>query len=142
MDTILEKKSKVQQILNVFETGSITGDYSNVSIFADGPGDRRQITYGRSQTTEWGHLPKLIQEYVDAKGKVADFFKPYLSKLGKVSLVNDSALISKLKEAGKDPIMQSTQDVFFDEHYWAPAFKFMQTNGFKLPLSAMTASSS
>ena len=134
---ILEQKKKIQSILNVFETGSIGGDYGNVSIFSDGPKDRRQITYGRSQTTEWGHLPSLVKEYVQAEGKYSSFFQPYLPKIGKVSLVEDVKFINKLKDAGKDPVMQKTQDVFFDEHYWAPAYGFVKANGFTLPLSGL-----
>ena len=124
-------------MLNCFETGSPKGDYSNVSIFADGPGDRRQITYGRSQTTEWGHLQKLIDAYVDAKGAHADFFDDYVPLIGVKSLVNDKLFIAKLKEAGKEPLMQQVQDAFFDKHYWEPAYKFMTENGFTSPLAGL-----
>ena len=60
-DSITKKKDKIQSILNVFETGKPDGDYSNVTIFSDGPKGIRQITYGKSQTTEWGNLNKLIK---------------------------------------------------------------------------------
>jgi chitosanase len=136
-DSILNKKRKIQQILNVFETGSKTGDYSNISIFRDGPRRIRQITYGRSQTTEWGNLKKLIEDYTQTDGKYVNFFKPYLSKIGKVSLVGDQKFIDTLKEAGKEEIMQQTQDKFFDEHYWKPALKFMDEKGFTTALSGL-----
>src|SRR5215470_12651723 len=55
-----------ERVINVFETGSIQGNYAAISIFNDGPHDIRQITYGRSQTTEYGNLPELVRMYVDA----------------------------------------------------------------------------
>lgn len=135
--TITDKKEKIKSILNVFETGSTKGDYGCISIFEDGPGNLKQITYGRSQTTEWGGLPKLVTEYINNKGQYADQLRPYASRLGKVSLVGDKVLVETLKKAGSDPIMVKTQDAFFDNQYWAPAFKFMNDNGFKLPLAGL-----
>ena len=44
------------------------GKYGAISIFEDGPNDIRQITYGRSQTTEYGNLRELVQMYVEAGG--------------------------------------------------------------------------
>ncbi|MDO8423122.1 MAG: peptidoglycan-binding protein, partial [Parvibaculum sp.] len=41
-----------------------------------------------------------------------------------------------LKEAGRDPVMQDTQDAFFDRVYWAPAMKTATDFGFSSPLSA------
>jgi chitosanase len=134
---VLSKKGKIQSILNVFETGSLKGDYSKVSIFSDGPKDIRQITYGKSQTTEWGNLRKLILKYVEKNGQYSTFFRPYLSKIGTTSLVNDVAFINKLKSAGSDSIMKEAQDEFFDEQYWNPAIDFFKKNGFTLPLSAL-----
>jgi chitosanase len=54
------QKNKIIQVVNVFETGSIIGDYANVCIYADGPlgpDDKKikQITYGSSQTTKLGY---------------------------------------------------------------------------------------
>lgn len=135
--SILDKKDKIQSVINVFETGSIEGDYSEVSIFNDGPNDVRQITYGRSQTTEYGNLDDLIKAYVENKGEYSDFFKDYVDKIGKTSLVNDKEFISKLKLSGKDEIMKKTQDAFFDSHYWNPAFGFLTDNEFTLPLSGL-----
>jgi chitosanase len=137
LSNILSKKGKIQSILNVFETGSLKGDYSKISIFADGPKSMRQITYGKSQTTEWGNLNKLVKKYVDLNGQYSAFFRPYLSKIGKVSLVSDIAFINKLKSAGKDPLMIKAQDEFFDETYWIPAMRFVRDNKFTSPLSAL-----
>jgi chitosanase len=136
-DSVTKKKDKIQSILNVFETGKPDGDYSNVTIFSDGPKGMRQITYGKSQTTEWGNLNKLIESYSNKNGKHSEFFKPYVSKIGKISLVNDKKLITELREAGSDPVMKEAQDDFFDEHYWKPAFEFFKDNGFTQPLSML-----
>jgi len=136
-DIIVEKKNKIQSILNVFETGSKEGKYEKVTIFSDGPKNIRQITYGKSQTTEWGNLNKLIKSYSEKNGVYSEFFKPYVSKIGKVSVVNDKELIKKLKEAGEDPIMKETQNEFFDKYYWNPALEFFKENGFTHPLSML-----
>jgi chitosanase len=136
-DAVTRKKDKIQSILNVFETGKPNGDYSNVTIFSDGPKGMRQITYGKSQTTEWGNLQKLIKSYSKKNGKHSEFFKPYVSKIGRISLVNDKKLINELREAGSDPIMIEAQDNFFDEVYWKPALEFFKDNGFTHPLSML-----
>ena len=46
-----QQKTKILQIVNIFETGSKQGKYDNISIYADGKDNTKQITYGRSQTT-------------------------------------------------------------------------------------------
>lgn len=134
----IEDKIKIQQILNVFETGSINGDYSNVTVFADGPGNIRQITYGRSQTTEYGLLKELLQMYISAKGKYSNDFIPYISVIEKKPLVDDKKFKNLLKLAGKtDPVMKETQDKFFDEFYWEPALTWAINNKFTYPLSML-----
>lgn len=135
--TIIDKKNKIQSIVNVFETGSIKGNYGDISVFEDGPNDIKQITYGKSQTTEWGLLPVLVKEYIGNKGQYADALKPYVDRIGKVSLVGDKILIETLKKAGADPIMVKTQDEFFDKRYWQPAVTWADTNKFVLPLSGL-----
>lgn len=132
------KKEKIQGILNVFETGSIKGDYSNISIFADGPNRRRQITYGKSQTTEWGNLNKLISKYIDLGGTYSRELNNYEDVIGQRSLVDDKYFIKLLKDAAKnDPIMIKAQDQFFDTCYWKPAYKWAINNGFKENLSML-----
>ena len=42
------QQSAAQAVVNIFETGSIRGNYSDVTLL---PGDSGQLTYGRSQTT-------------------------------------------------------------------------------------------
>lgn len=133
------QKRVLEQTLNIFETGSRDGDYANISIFADGPGNRRQVTYGRSQTTEWGNLKELVAMYVAANGaKFAGSLKPFVAQIGKTSLVDNGTFKSLLKQAGReDPVMKTTQDAFFDKRYFLPAMAWADANGFTLALSAL-----
>lgn len=137
------QKRKIIQVINVFETGTPTGNYSNISIYADGPvvGGKpiKQITYGRSQTTEFGVLKKLVELYVSNNGQYANQLKPYLPKIGKQpSLCTDTVFKNLLKNAGQnDPVMKSTQDVFFDQLYYQPAYNWFTSMKFTLPLSLL-----
>ena len=64
MNLTKEQKSVIKRVINVFETGTADGDYGCISIYHDGPHNIRQITYGRSQTTEYGNLRALVDLYV------------------------------------------------------------------------------
>jgi chitosanase len=46
------KKTLIQRIVNIFESGSPEGKYDALVIYADGVNNSHQITFGRSQTTE------------------------------------------------------------------------------------------
>jgi chitosanase len=131
-------KNRIVSVINIFETGTPDGEYDNISIYADGKNKTRQITYGRSQTTEQGLLKDLIKSYVDNNGAYADALRPYLSKIGVSSLVNDSFFINTLKKAAQDDaVMRNTQDVFFDKRYYQPAIAFCKTTGMSYPLSML-----
>ena len=132
-----EIKTKIQKILNAIETGKPDGDYANISLYDDGPNHIKQITYGKSQTTEWGNLSKLIDLYILKKGKHAEQFRPYQDKIGRITLVHDQFLLTILKLAGSDPIMIEAQDEFFDEHYWQPAKEWFDEKKFTLPFSML-----
>ena len=114
-----QQKKKITQVINVFETGTINGKYDTIFIYADGPiigGSRiKQISHGRSQTTEYGVLKILVQQYIANNGIYANDMKPYVAKIGKQpSLSTDAIFKNTLKNAGKlDPIMRNTQDSFF-----------------------------
>jgi chitosanase len=141
-DTITpEVHRKCIQTLNVFETGSPEGDYSNVSIYKDGGGGAYyQITYGASQTTQDGNLDKLLYRYVDAAADdsaVAAMIQRYLPTKDNRSLYTNDSFIAALKRAGNEPLMQKLQDEFFDEVYFIPAYKRFKENGFTLPLSML-----
>jgi len=132
------QKSRIERIVNTFETGKPGGDYGAISLYADGPHGIRQITFGRSQTTEYGHLRELVARYIDAKGRWSQDLQPYLDRIGADPLVDDAAFKNLLRQAGrKDPLMREVQDRFFDEAYFQPAMRWAEQNGFTLPLSAL-----
>ncbi len=127
-----------ERIVNVFETGSIRGNYAAISIFEDGPNDIRQITYGRSQTTEYGNLRELVQMYVDTGGRFSEELREFVPRIGRVALVDDSRFKNLLRRAGaEDPVMRQTQDVFFDRRYFQPALRWADRNGFTRALSTL-----
>jgi chitosanase len=138
MNLTTEQKRICEQVINVFETGSPQGDYSAISIYNDGPHQMRQVTYGRSQTTEYGNLHELVQMYADAEGIYSDPLRPYIEKIGITPLCDDSLFKQLLRDAGKnDPVMSQIQDTFFDKRYFQPAMEWAAQNGFALPLSAL-----
>lgn len=131
-------KRLIERVVNVFETGKPDGNYAAVAVFSDGPHDIRQITYGRSQTTEYGNLRELIRKYVAANGKYSRKLKPFAEKVGSVALTDNEEFKDLLKKAGKeDAAMRRAQDAFFDERYFKPAMKWAKDNDFILPLSAL-----
>ncbi len=143
----LNIKNKIEQVVNVFETGVAEGDYGNMSIYADGKfsnGKRgvKQVTYGRSQTTEQGHLKTLLELYIEKGGQFAEQFKPYLPQFNKVEgsetvLSKNTAFHALLKNSALDPLMKSVQDEFFDKAYFQKAQTWATENGFKYPLSML-----
>ncbi len=133
-----QQKRICEQVINAFESGSAAGVYGAISIMDDGPHRVRQISYGRSQTTEYGNLEELLQMYVNNNGIYSAAIQPYLARIGVTPLVDDTVFRKLLKDAGtKDPVMQQVQDQFFDMRYFQPAMKWMDDNGFTLPLSAV-----
>ena len=53
------QKQTAQSIVNLFETGSVLGDYGSVTVIA---GDTGHLTFGRSQTTlPSGNLLNLME---------------------------------------------------------------------------------
>jgi chitosanase len=116
------QRRTAEAIVNIFETGSATGDYGNVTVV---PGDPGHLTYGKAQTTlPTGNLYLLIKAYVEAPGNgLGAALAPYLPRLQArdLSLDNDMALRQLLHRAGSDPVMHDVQDQFFDHVYWAPA---------------------
>lgn len=60
------QKNTCVAIINIFETGEIGGDYSNVTSVEGDPGG---LTYGKSQTTLMsGNLHALIESYCFTPG--------------------------------------------------------------------------
>src|ERR1700737_2076264 len=138
MELTPQQKRICERVVNVFETGKPDGDYGNISIYSDGPHDIRQITYGRSQTTEYGHLHELVEMYVNANGTLSAQLQPYLDQIGVYALVDDAQFKKFLRDAGRnDPIMQQTQDKFFDKAYFQPAMDWATAHGFTQALSGL-----
>ncbi len=135
MVTDLQKKS-AEAIVNVFETGTPRGDYSQVTVV---PGDTGHLTYGRSQTTlASGNLYLLIKSYCDAIGALyVEGFRAYLARLADrdTSLDIDMAFRQLLKDAGSDVVMQQVQDAFFDRVYWEPSVAWCSQLGLDEALS-------
>lgn len=134
MLTALQKRT-AQAIVNIFETGQPLGDYGKVTLL---PGDPGHLTYGRSQTTlTSGNLYLLIRAYVAERDAV---FGPqlsgYLQRLADIdlSLDHDLAFRMLLQDAGEDPVMQATQDAFFDRVYWQPGVRAAEALGVTTPL--------
>lgn len=127
-----------ERIINVFETGTLRGEYGNISIFRDGPHGIRQVTYGRAQTTEYGNLRELVQMYVDAGGRFAPELRAYVPRIGIDALVDDDTFKRLLRRAGnEDPVMAQTQDVFFEKRYFQPAKRWAEAHGFTRALSML-----
>ena len=123
MLTNLQKRT-AQAIVNVFETGSPSGNYSNVTV---APGDPGHLTYGRSQTTlSSGNLALLIATYCEAPG--ATYSTDLRSSLPRLeardsTLDFDARLHSLLRDGAADEVMRRVQDDFFDRAYWHPAVR-------------------
>lgn len=137
-------KNKIEDIINVFESGSINGNYATLVKYKDYTDPAThinivQVTYGRSQTTEFGNLKSLVKMYVEAYGQFAPELEPYLNRIGrKPSLSTDKTFCDALINAGKkDPIMRTCQDEFFDSYYFLPALSWFNQMGFTLPLSLL-----
>jgi len=138
MELTAQQKRICEQVINVFETGSPEGSYGAISIYKDGPHKERQITYGRSQTTEYGNLEELVEMYAVAQGTYSEQLRPYIEKIGITPLVDDKQFKQILRSAGKnDPVMRRVQDEFFDKRYFQPAMEWADDNGFTFPLSAL-----
>jgi|TARA_R110000824_G_scaffold366730_2_gene555645 chitosanase len=130
------QKQTAQAIVNIFETGKTLGDYGRVTLLTGDPG---HLTYGRSQTTLGsGNLYLLIKAYCEAPHAACGrALKPYLPRLSEIDigLDRDAGFRALLEEAGGDPVMQDTQDAFFDRVYWTPAIRTATDFDFVLPLS-------
>jgi chitosanase len=134
----VKQKAVLVQTINVFESGSVNGNYGCLVVYADGPHKMRQITYGKAQVTEYSNLYKLVFMYTENNGCYSAALQPYLDRIGVYPLVDDGNFKSLLIKAGKyDPIMKTVQDTFFDTYYFIPAMQWAREYMFTLPLSAL-----
>ena len=131
----LQKKTCLA-IVNVFESGSVTGNYGSVTVLR---GDTGHLTYGRSQTTLGsGNLYPLLKTYCDAPDAIeASTLRPYLDRIAAkdFTLDTDATLKSILREAGNDPAMQREQDEFFDRAFYQPSMTAATAAKLTQPLS-------
>jgi chitosanase len=132
------EKNLIVRVVNVFETGKPEGNYGMLVVMKDCPHKIPQITYGRSQTTEYGLLRDLVQRYVAGGGIFSAELAPFANEVGSKPLTNNTAFRDLLRRAGReDPVMQRVQDQFFDERYFKPAMQWADQQKFTLPLSAL-----
>jgi chitosanase len=139
-----DKKKICQEIINIFESGSAAGDYSNVTLI---PGDSGGLTYGRSQTTlNSGNLYKLLALYFERLNEIdigswtvaQNILNMNLWRFKEMdqSLNNDKIIHSVLRELGSQSgLMKSVQDEFFDTVYWMTAQSMCESLELTLPLS-------
>lgn len=127
----------IHAIVNLFETSQVLGDYGKVTLLPDDPG---RLTYGRSQTTLGsGNLLELLQRYARNPGarfgrRVDDWLRLVETRDEQVD--HDTKLHNLLRACADDPVMRETQDAFFDEAYWQPAFRAAGSLGLRSPLAA------
>jgi chitosanase len=130
------QKATAKAIVNIFETGRVRGRYSAVTVLK---GDTGHLSYGRSQAALGsGSLYTLLKDYCAASGaRHAQEFLPFLPRFRDkdFSLDQDQQVRTLLQTAGEDPVMQRTQDDFFERGYWAPAAAAAAAKAFGFPLS-------
>lgn len=129
------QKQTAQAIVNLFETGSVRGNYGEVTVI---PGDTGHLTFGRSQTTlTSGNLLKLLQAYCDNEGaRFGQRLETWLPRVAAqdIGLDTELRLHNLLRATADDPVMRDTQDQFFDTCYWQPALRVGANTGVKSPL--------
>lgn len=142
-----QQYQRINGVLNVFETGSVRGDYSNVTVYKDGGGGQyTQITYGKAQTTQDGNLDKLLRMFVSAAhaGEPTRLSDAQIETIAKAiptkdnrDLPADENFKCLLRRAGDCSLMRDIQDRFFDEVYFKPAYNWWKVNGFTEALSLL-----
>lgn len=129
MLTELQKRT-AQALVNIYETGCVSGDYGCVTVIDNDPG---HLTYGRSQTTlASGNLFTLIKFYCDQPAaRFARRLRQWLPQLEakNFALDADKKLHNVLRAAADDCVMRNAQDNFFDSRYWMSAEKSAQRAG-------------
>ncbi len=118
------QKQAAQAIIRLFETSTVRGDYSKVTVI---PGDTGHVSYGVFQTTlGGGGLQRLLSDYCSRAGaRFSAALQPYLTRVGQRDVLLDSDTLFKnlLRASADDPVMRDTQDAFFEAGYWVPAAK-------------------
>jgi chitosanase len=119
-----QQKQTAQSIVNIFETDSVLGNYSTVTVLK---GDSGHLTFGRSQTTLGsGNLFILIERYCQTdNARYSQHLQKYLAPLKNRDVQLDDNLYLKnlLRATADDPIMLTVQDEFFEDVYWQLALR-------------------
>lgn len=127
-------------IVNIFETGSLLGDYGRVTVL---PHDKGRLTYGRSQTSlTSGNLHELLQRYCANPGaRFGARLRTLLPAFAEQarSLDTDTKVHNLLRACADDRVMRETQDAFFDAAYWQPAVRAARGIGLASPLGVTVA---
>src|SRR5262249_50602790 len=122
-------------IVNVFETGRVSGDYGGIAVMK---GDKGHLSYGRSQASLGsGSLFKLLTDYcAHTNARFGPQLLPFLPRFQQcdISLDTDGAVRKLLKDASNDVVMQQTQDRFFSDRFLTPALQAAQRLGITQPL--------
>jgi chitosanase len=140
------QKHVIDCVLSIFETGRIPtpASYGTCTILKDGAG----VSYGKHQCTDKsGSLDLVVKRYIAKGGVQAAGLQGYLPYLaankscaetpGGPYSQETSTLITLLKTAGQDPIMQAAQNEIFDEEYFAPAVNHAKSAGVTKALSLL-----
>ena len=134
MLTATQKKT-AEALVNIFETGEVLGDYSQVTLIA---GDTGHLTFGRSQTTLGsGNLNELMQRYCANSGarfgsRLASYLPRFVAR--DLKLDKELKLHNLFRASADDNVMRDTQDTFFDETYWQPAAQTAERLKIRSPL--------
>lgn len=132
------QKKIIERVINCLETSSAEGKYDCVTLLDDDPNGKKQVTFGRSQVTEFGQLGNLLDLYFSRGGMYTRQLLRYRLKIRDGSLAKDKAFHQLLRDAARnDEKMRDCQDYLFDQAYYLPAKKWCEANGFLEALSLL-----
>lgn len=124
----------IDAIVSLFETNSPAMYNAIARVETDLGG----LSYGKHQASLMsGSLHALISTYCQANGAThADRLRSYLPQMEAKdrALDRNDTLVGILREAANDPVMQRTQDEYFNHHYMGPALREAAACGFVTPL--------
>jgi chitosanase len=131
-----EQKRRADQLISVFENGTIAIQHG----YAEALGDGRGITFGRSGfTTATGDGYELIKRYTAlAPENPLARYLPRLQVLAREesgSIEGLSGFVAAVRQAARDPRFRQAQDDLQDEIYYRPAARYAATLGLKTALA-------
>jgi chitosanase len=131
-----EQKRRADQLISVFENGTIAIQHG----YAEALGDGRGITFGRSGfTTATGDGYELIKRYTAvAPENPLVRYLPRLQVLARAESGSTEGLVgfvAAVRQAARDPRFRQAQDDLQDELYYRPAARYAATLGLKTALA-------